>query len=499
MRKTKQNGIIQALSGGKDSAFNLTIAVLAMRTAIAQKGIEAVMEDFSHLSYKDEILAVAAESGQEEATKALIKRFATGVTMPTNNSSKETRQAAKDLAEGLGVTFHEHNVQDLVNYYALLYAVKDVTKLSDRQRNKIQKEVSNYLNQGKDSITEEKLEKQAAAIQKKFPQVVNLISAAKDSDGVAYENIQARARQVFIMMYANLEHKMALANPNLDEALNAYATFGGDLHSGTININAGEHKHDQVNLMNHLMNKGLYGVAEPMEFMRSTLEQVATAELQPRGKKGELLQTDETAMEASSEQIKAFNGWMLQESTATQGGFRRLNVEEVYLAARNDDLFEDYSANQLYSTLRMRYAKWNGGPAQPKVYAGPIAPTTGNNVDKQVSLRTPNISAANRDELTLLGVKLMFKFGQAEGAFWATDRKIFEELEYNALYNEDFIAAFEKALKEGDGLAYNVQSVYEQVKDNGPHQFFATDLKVKPKENAQMAQKLQSISFAPSA
>lgn len=498
MAKTKQNGVIQALSGGKDSAFNLTIAVLAMRTAIAQKGIEAVMEDFSHLSYKDDILSIAAEQGEEEATKALIKNFATGVTMPTNNSSKETRQAAKDLAEGLGVTFHEHNVQDLVNYYALLYAVKDVSKLSDRQRNKIQKEVSSYLNQGKDAVTEEKLEKQAAAIKKKFPQVVNLISAAKDSDGVAYENIQARARQVFIMMYANLEHKMALANPNLDEALNAYATFGGDLHSGTININAGEYKHDQINLMKHLQENGLHGVIEPLTFMGSTLDQVATAELQPRGKKGELVQTDEGAMEASSEQIKAFNGWMIQDKVNTEGGQRRLNVEEVYLAARGSDLFEEYTANQLYSTLRMRYAKWNGGPAQPKVYAGPIAPTTGNNVDKQVSLRTPNISAANRDELTLLGVKLMFKFGQDENAFWASDRKIFEELEYNALYNEKFIAAFEGALKQGsENLSYDVRSVYEKVKDNGPHQFFAETTKVKPKDNARMTQTLQNIGAAP--
>jgi NAD+ synthase (glutamine-hydrolysing) len=494
MAKTKQNGVVQALSGGKDSAFNLTIAVLAMRAAICQKGIKAVMKDFSHLPYQDEILTLAAEKGEKEATSALIKRFATGVTMPTQNSSKETRKAAKDLADGLGVTFYEHNVQDLVNYYALLYAVKDTTKLSDRQRGKLQKEVSSYLNQSKDSVSEEKLAKQAAAIKKKFPAVDKLITAAKDSDIVAYENIQARARQVFIMMYANTESKMALANPNLDEALNAYATFGGDLHSGTININAGEYKHDQVNLMHHMMKNGLHNVQEPMTFLATTLEQIATAELQPRGKKGELLQTDEGAMEASSEQIKAFSEWMFKYRAETQGGGRRLNVEEVYLQARESALFEKHDANSLYSTMRMRYAKWNGGPAQPKVYAGPIAPTTGNNVDKQTSLRTPNISAANRDELTMLGVKLMFKYAKDENDFWANDPAIYELMEHNALYNEAFINDFDSALQNQSTLRFDVQGLYKSVKDNGPQQFFKDTLKAKPKDSAHLDQSLNAIT-----
>ncbi len=494
MAKTKQNGVVQALSGGKDSAFNLIIAVSAMRAAIAQKGIESVMDDFSHLSYKDEIIALANEKGEEEATNALIKRFATGVTMPTNNSSKETRKAAKDLADGLGVTFHEHNVQDLVNYYALLYAVKDTTKLSGRQRAKVQKEVADYLNQSKDSISEEKLAQKAAAIKKKFPVVDKLITAAKDSDIVAYENIQARARQVFIMMYANTESKMALANPNLDEALNAYATFGGDLHSGTININAGEYKHDQINLMLHMMKNGVHKVIAPMTFLATTLEQIATAELQPRGKKGELLQTDEGAMEASSAQIKAFSEWMFKYKADTQGGSRRLNVEEVYLQARNSELFEGHDVNSLYSTMRMRYAKWNGGPAQPKVYAGPIAPTTGNNVDKQTSLRTPNISAANRDELTMLGVKLMFKYAKDEGTFWANDPAIYELMEHNALYNEAFINSFDKALQGKSALRFDVKALYESVKDNGPQQFFKETLKAKPKDAAHLNQSLHALT-----
>tara|TARA_R110002124_G_scaffold287216_2_gene471673 strand:- start:107732 stop:110467 length:2736 start_codon:yes stop_codon:yes gene_type:complete len=492
--KTKQNGVVQALSGGKDSAFNLTIAVLAMRIAIKQKGLKAVMNDFAHLPYADEILTIAEESDSEAATKELIKRFATGVTMPTGNNNAQSIQDAKELADGLGVAFHEHNVQDLVDYYAMLYAVKDTTKLNGKKKHLLQKEISAYLNQGKDSVSEEKLAKQAAAIKKKYPMVEKLITAANDADSVAYENIQARARQVFIMMYANTEFKMALANPNLDEALNAYATFGGDLHSGTVNINAGEYKHDQIKLMQHLAENGLHNVHAPMSFLNSTLASVPTAGLLPLGKKGEQLQTDEKAMEASSLQIKIFNGLMLKDKIGTNGGERRLNVEEVFLAAGAHEQFAALDDNQLYSTLRMRYAKWNGGPAQPKVHASPIAPTTGNNVDKQCSLKTPNISAANRDELTLLGVKLLMKFAKEDNAFWHNDRAVFKQLEFNALYNEDFIGAFEKSISNHEGLRFDVKSLYNALKDNGPHQYFKDVLRVKPNEGLQLNTTLNSIT-----
>lgn len=492
-RKTKQHGFVQALSGGKDSAFNMIIAVLGMRLALQQKGLTGVLDDFAHLPYKDEIAALAESEGDEKATAELFKRFYTGVTLPTTNSSKKTQKNAKDLAEGLGISFYSHNVQGLVDYYAMLYAVKDVTKLNGKQQHLLQKEISSYLNQSKDSVSEEKLAKQAEAIKKKYPVVEKLLTAAKDEDIVTYENIQARARQVFIMMYANAEFKMALANPNLDEALNSYATFGGDLHAGTININGGEYKLDEVALLNYLKDHGLSGVAAPMAFLAGTMDEVATAELQPRGKKGELLQTDEGAMEASSAQIKAFDRWMHKEQISTQGGVRRRNVEEVFMEALESPLFEGYSLNQLYSTTRMRYAKWNGGPAQPKVHASPVAPTTGNNVDKQRSMHTPNISAANRDELTLLGVKLMFKKAKTENVFWANDAQLFAEMEYNALYNEKFVNAFEDGIKRSTGLTYNVDALYEALKVNGPHQYFADCIKVKPKNGQSIDQSLSRL------
>ena len=480
--KTKQKGFVQALSGGKDSAFNMIIAVLGMRIAIKQKGLYGVLEDFAHLPYKDELLALAESEGEDAATKALFKRFYTGVTLPTDNSGKETQKNAKDTADGLGISFHSHNVQDLVDYYAMLYAVKDVTKLNGKKKHLLQKEISAYLNQSKDSVTEEKLAKQAEAIKKKYPVVEKLLTAAKDDDIVTYENIQARARQVFIMMYANAEFKMALANPNLDEALNSYATFGGDLHAGTININGGEYKIDEVALLNYLKDYGLQNVCEKMAFLAGTMEEEGTAELQPRNKKGELVQTDEGAMEASSAQIKAFDGWMHKDKIETQGGFRRRNVEEVFMAALESPLFEGYNLNQLYSTTRMRYAKWNGGPAQPKVHASPLAPTTGNNVDKQRSMHTPNISAAMRDELTLLGVKLLFKMGKDDGVFWANDSALFAEMEYNALYNEKFVNAFENGIKRNEGLTFNIQALYNDLKTNGPNQYFDDVMKVKPKD-----------------
>ena len=97
-------------------------------------------------------------------------------------------------------------------------------------------------------------------------------------------------------------------------------------------------------------------------------------------------------------------------------------------------------------------------------------------------MHTPNISAAMRDELTLLGVKLLFKMGKDDGVFWANDSALFAEMEYNALYNEKFVNAFESGIKRNEGLTFNIQALYNDLKTNGPNQYFDDVMKVKPKD-----------------
>ncbi len=79
---------------------------------------------------------------------------------------------------------------------------------------------------------------------------------------------------------------MAVANPNLDEARNAYSTFQGDLQSGTINLNAHLDKAYQVEIMRYLRDHGLQGVMKPVRSLELVLRNKATAELLPLGAMG---------------------------------------------------------------------------------------------------------------------------------------------------------------------------------------------------------------------
>lgn len=484
MKKTGARGIMEALSGGKDSSFNCAMVRVMVELAMNDLGVEGFCQEMSHLPYIDKILAANEAGGKDAAVEACMKDMLTAVYMGTNNSSFETWYAAKTLIDGgefeenrdsfkgIGGKFVERNVQDLLDFYNYVFAISNTTKVPREQKLEVMEELADFLNASPHEYTSEQMREWEQDIYKKYPQVDRLVSAAIPGHGLGYENIQARGREVLIMLFANIERKMAVANPNLDEAYGAYATFGGDLHSGTVNWNAGLHKSDQEALMEYLEEKGVSGMMDRIVSLAPANNNRPSAELQPK-KGDEVTQFDEEALQGTFPQKAALARLRHHTKIHTDHGERWMNAGELFDHAREDNLFDELDDNQLFNAVAHFYQRWEG-PAQHKIHSTPIAPTFGENVDKQTSLRTPNLGGGSRDEITKLGIDLLFKWAETDGLNWSQEQ--YAVLSARSWQDKGFIDDFYNLARNSDpaieNMSYNLRSLYDDLKENGWNEVF---------------------------
>lgn len=454
MRKNKTRGIVEALSGGADSAFNTTLVMLSMRLAVNELGMDGFAKEMAHLPYIDAMRRAHTERGVDAAMDVCMQNMLTAVYMGTDNSSDATRNAASFLIKGgtlpdgtsvrgIGGKFDERNVQGVLDFYPAVQVVSNIGGMAPERRLELQHEVAKFLNTRPGSVPEATLGAWEKDIRTRFPEIEDeLVSAARPKHGIAYENIQARARQVLIFLYANKEGKMPVANPNLDEGRNSYATFGGDLHSGTINLNAHLNKDYQLRLMRYLCEFGLMGVCPPVTALAPTLANKPTAELQPKNEEGKVVQNDEDALQRSFRQMDRISHYMLEARTGAWGE-RRLNAGEIFDACKKDTLFEGLEDFTLYNQVAFSFKRW--WLAQHKIHASPIAMTYGSNVDHQVSKRTPNISGQNLDDVATLGLKLVFAHEAEKGRVVPPEQQ--DALLFRVQRDERAITAFFDAVR----------------------------------------------------
>lgn len=474
MRKTNGKGVMEALSGGADSAFNSLLVSVMANMGMKELGIEGFCKELRLPATVYHKIKDAADSGGIDAgVKAYLDDFLTGVYMGTDNSSENTREAARFLMEGgvdvetgapipgIGGKFEYRNIQELVDFFAISYAVENPGKIPEDQKLEFIKDISAYFNANPNTTTAEEREDMEKALLEKYPQIDHLVTAA---DGTVYENLQAWPRQAFIRLYAQKEHKIPIANPNLDEGRNGYTTFGGDEHAGNIGTNFHINKDYQLQAMRYLFKHGLQGVMPPVRALGKVLKQTPSAELMRPGANGQVVQTDEDSLQRTYPQMHKISTAQLHERIHTKDGERRLNAGEVFKSCQQDPLFDGVDENRLYNMLKMNYVRW--GVAQHKIHAAPISPTFGQNVDHQVSQRTPNLSGQSRDELVLLGIDLLYKWAKRDGIDWsASDRAV---LERRAWQDEDFIAQFDSLVAKGrPGLSYDLENLYKTLKTQG--------------------------------
>ncbi|MBW2461241.1 MAG: NAD(+) synthase [Deltaproteobacteria bacterium] len=223
MRKACSRGYVVSLSGGADSAACAVLIAQMVDQSVRELGLDAVRETLGHVPGIDE----AADP------RGLVGLLLTTAYQSTKNSGSVTRDAARRLAEALGCTHHELDVDDIVTSY--------VTKVEGALGRKLDWE----------------------------------------HDDIALQNIQARVRSPSVWLFANIESKILVATANRSEAAVGYATMDGDTSGGLSPI-AGIDKAFLRRWLRFMEEVGPTGGA-PIPALDAVNVQAPTAELRPQG------------------------------------------------------------------------------------------------------------------------------------------------------------------------------------------------------------------------
>ncbi len=475
LRKNKISGVAQALSGGADSAYNAAKIRFMVELAVNELGVEGFFNAMPHLPFRKDVMAAPGD-----AVNNIMSHMLTCVYMGTDNSSDETLRAAKTLVEGgetpegetykgISGKFEYRNVQRLVEVYAEIFSGVNPGAIDDAREAEIRREIAGILRTRKEDTSPAILEQAITALKTRFAEIGGqVLSTAVDSHSLAYENIQARLRQVLIMLFANIENKIAIANPNLDEGRNSYATWGGDLHGGMISGNAHKDKQRELDHMKLLFEHGLQDGVAPVRAFYWVLKNRPSAELQPKSKDGKVTQFDEDQLGRSFQQMNLISHYMLNDRPLTQAE-RKNSPIEVFEKTKALAEFKNDDAEILHDRIRLSYDKW--AHAQFKIHGSPVAATYGLNIDKQSSLRTPNIGAFHKPELAQLVLHVLAAMAVRDGkSFDILTGHSLPVLMQRAWLDRDFAEAMTAKMwtpAANDGRKLKVATLYAYVRDHG--------------------------------
>ncbi|MFM8413340.1 MAG: NAD(+) synthase [Planctomycetota bacterium] len=291
-RKSRSRGFVVSASGGADSSAVACLVALACRLAVGELGVAAAAERLG--------LARAAAPAD---IRGLVAATLTCVYQATANSGAVTRAAARGLAEALGGVFHEFDVEPVVRQYERIVA---------------------------------------AAIGRPL---------AWETDDVALQNIQARARAPGVWMLANLTGALLVSTSNRSEAAVGYATMDGDTAGGIAPI-AGIDKAYLRRWLVWLERQGPEGVGA-VPALAAVNAQQPTAELRPPAAG----QTDEADL-MPYDVLDAIERFAIRDRQTPVECWRRATAEfpghtPAQLAVWTERFFTLWSRNQW---KRERYA-----------------------------------------------------------------------------------------------------------------------------------------------
>jgi NAD+ synthase (glutamine-hydrolysing) len=170
LRKSRSSGFTVSLSGGADSSACVALCALMVRLADESIGLEAFKKKLSYIN------GISECNNIQEVCYLLISTIYQG----TKNSSDDTFNSAKSLAEDCGALFYHINIDELVSGYTQL----------------IESQIGRDL--------------------------------TWNTDDIPLQNIQARVRAPSVWLLANLKNHLLLTTSNRSEAAVGYCTMDGD-------------------------------------------------------------------------------------------------------------------------------------------------------------------------------------------------------------------------------------------------------------------------------
>ncbi len=315
LRKSKSKGFVLSLSGGADSGCIATLVAEMVRRGMDELGEKGFIER----------LALPLEEGGQ---KKLVNQLLATAYQGTQNSSPETLESARSLAESIGAKFYQWEIDDEVCEYT-----KTIEKALNRK-------------------------------------------LSWDSDDIALQNIQARARSPVIWMLANISGALLLSTSNRSEGDVGYATMDGDT-SGSISPIAAVSKRFILEWLQYAEKElGYHGLA-----MVNGMQ--PTAELRP----STMHQTDEN-------DLMPYTTLVAIEDLAIR---RKKSPLEVYRELKNE--FKD--SNLLKSHIKKFFRLWSINQWKRERIA-PSFHLDDFNIDPRTWCRFPILSSGFKEELELL-------------------------------------------------------------------------------------------------
>ncbi|KAF7731462.1 glutamine-dependent NAD(+) synthetase [Apophysomyces ossiformis] len=262
LRRSKTAGYFLPLSGGIDSCATAMIVASMCRLVVkeVEEGNTQVLEDARRL-------ANGGGSSQDEYVPKDPREFANRIFytcyMGTENSSKETRKRAADLAEAIGSYHLDLNMDTVVAAIHGLFSL--VTGKTPKYR----------------------------------------VHGGSDSENLALQNIQARLRMLLAYLFAQLMPwvrskqgaLLVLGSANVDESLRGYLTKY-DCSSADINPIGGISKTDLKRFIAYAQTHF------KLEILSEFLVAVPTAELEPITES--YVQSDEADMGMTYDELSQF-------------------------------------------------------------------------------------------------------------------------------------------------------------------------------------------------
>jgi NAD+ synthase (glutamine-hydrolysing) len=329
LRKSRSNGFTVSLSGGADSCACTALCGLMIRLADESIGMARLKQKLSYI--KD----IQSAKTEEDLAKVLIHNIYQG----TENSSSDTLESAQSLAESIGSTFYNVNINGLVETYKGLIEDQIGRKLTWEQ------------------------------------------------DDIALQNIQARVRAPGVWLLTNLSNHLLLATSNRSEAAVGYATMDGDT-SGSISPLAGIDKHYLRQWLRWLETVGceVKGKHIRIEGLKKVNSLQPTAELRPLAQ----TQTDEADL-MPYEFLNDLEGLAVRDKKSPVESYRNLYVRYKGI----------YSVEQLLGWTERFFKLWSRNQWKRERYA-PSFHLDDRNLDPRSWCRFPILSGGFEKELAEL-------------------------------------------------------------------------------------------------
>jgi NAD+ synthase (glutamine-hydrolysing) len=325
LRKSRSRGFVVSISGGADSAGVSCLIATAVQLGISELGLKEVTKRLDYIP-----------NAQPPAdARQWIHRLLTCVYQSTRNSGNVTRSAARGVAEALGGEFIEFDVDALVQQYIALGSQAEGRPLS------------------------------------------------WETDDLALQNIQARARSPGVWLLANLRGALLVATSNRSEAAVGYATMDGDT-SGGISPIAGIDKAFLRRWLVWYEQQGPEGIG-PIAALGAVNRQEPTAELRPTAAG----QTDEADL-MPYELLDAIERAAIRDKRSPLEVFKIMQAD-----------FPKYTREQLLAWVERFFRFWCRNQWKRERYA-PSFHVDDENLDPKTWCRFPILSGGFERELAEL-------------------------------------------------------------------------------------------------